>query len=227
MQINSANLTPLGLSIAGAFDACRSMQAGAQVLQADYRAAMRDTVSRYNTGDPIRGIENGYVERVEASARTVVPSISASGGQVADSAPIPATPHCPDPSDDWHVAAACAPVAGDWHVRNRNSGVSMSESVSPGRRRAMAFAFVLLAIAASPALAHAQAVGGAGRHVPERAADRVVQSNALDHDRHPRHHPRRHRHAVDADLRGWQSARGVRGHRAMFNASTIISFRQT
>ena len=117
MQINSANLIPFGLSIAGAFDACRSMQTGAQVLQADYRAAMRDALSRYNTGDPLRGIENGYVERVEASARTFVPSISASGGQVADSAPIPATPRCPDPGDDWHVAAACAPAAGDWHVR--------------------------------------------------------------------------------------------------------------
>jgi type IV secretory pathway VirB2 component (pilin) len=38
----------------------------------------------------------------------------------------------------------------------------MSTSVSPGRRRAVAFAFVLLAIVASPVLAHAQAVGGAG-----------------------------------------------------------------
>ena len=38
----------------------------------------------------------------------------------------------------------------------------MSKSVSPSRGRAMAFAFVLLAIAASPVLAHAQAVGGAG-----------------------------------------------------------------
>ena len=38
----------------------------------------------------------------------------------------------------------------------------MSKSVSPGRRRATAFAFVLFAIAASPVLAHAQAVGGAG-----------------------------------------------------------------
>jgi type IV secretion system protein VirB1 len=117
MQINSNNLKPLGLSISAAFNACQSMQAGARVLQVDYRAAMRDTLSRYNTGDPLRGIENGYVARVEASARTFVPSISASGGQVADSAPIPAAPRCPDRGDGWHVAAACAPAAGDWHVR--------------------------------------------------------------------------------------------------------------
>ena len=92
MQINSANLARLGLSIADAFDACRSIKAGAQMLEADYRAAMRDALSRYNTGDPVRGIVNGYVARVEASARAVVPSISASGEPLADRASVPATP---------------------------------------------------------------------------------------------------------------------------------------
>jgi type IV secretion system protein VirB1 len=76
MQINSSNLARLSLSVADAFDACRSMQAGAQILQEDYRAALRDALSRYNTGDPIRGIENGYVARVEANARAVAPAIS-------------------------------------------------------------------------------------------------------------------------------------------------------
>jgi type IV secretion system protein VirB1 len=117
MQINSANLAPLGLSIADAFDPCRSMRAGAQVLQTDYRAAIRDTLSRYNTGDPVTGIENGYVARVEASARTIVPSISVGDGQAAEPAAITATPRCAEPGDGWHVAAACAPAAGDWHVR--------------------------------------------------------------------------------------------------------------
>jgi type IV secretory pathway VirB2 component (pilin) len=38
----------------------------------------------------------------------------------------------------------------------------MSKTISPTRGRATAFTFVLLAVTASPILAHAQAVGGAG-----------------------------------------------------------------
>jgi len=74
MQINDANLARLGLSVANAFDSCRSIQAGAQILEEDYRVAVRDTLSRYNTGNPVRGIINGYVARVEAH----VPDIAAS-----------------------------------------------------------------------------------------------------------------------------------------------------
>lgn len=87
MQINNANLASLGLSMADAFDACKSMQAGAEVLQEDYRNALRDALSRYNTGDPDRGIANGYVARVETSAVTVVPAISGAVRTV----PAPAT----------------------------------------------------------------------------------------------------------------------------------------
>lgn len=74
-QINSANLVRLGLSVANAFDPCRSLAASATLLQGDYRAArtaaaddqsaLRTALSLYNTGDRQRGFRNGYVARVE------------------------------------------------------------------------------------------------------------------------------------------------------------------
>ncbi len=65
MQINSANLPRLGLSIGNAFDACHSITAGARILKEGYRQALRIAFSRYNTGDSVRGFANGYVHRVE------------------------------------------------------------------------------------------------------------------------------------------------------------------
>lgn len=77
-QINSANLSWLGLSVEDAFDPCRNLAAAATVLRTGFRpatdaasdrqAALRVALSRYNTGDPARGFRNGYVARVEASA---------------------------------------------------------------------------------------------------------------------------------------------------------------
>jgi type IV secretion system protein VirB1 len=64
MQINSANLRWLNLSVADAFDPCRSVAAGAEVLTA---------YSRYNTGTPTRGFANGYVQRVVAAQARIVP----------------------------------------------------------------------------------------------------------------------------------------------------------
>jgi type IV secretion system protein VirB1 len=97
MQIDSANLARLGLSIANAFDACRSIEAGAHILEEDYRAAARDTLSRYNTGDPVRGIVNGYVARVEASFADIA----------ADRLP-PSTepPPSPTPARGWNIFAS-------------------------------------------------------------------------------------------------------------------------
>jgi type IV secretion system protein VirB1 len=58
MQINSHNLRLLGLSLADAFDACHSIASAARLIQ---------LFSRYNTGSPARGIENGYAMKVVAS----------------------------------------------------------------------------------------------------------------------------------------------------------------
>ena len=92
MQINSANLPGLGMTVADAFDPCKSINAGARVLVAAYRPppagqdpqpALLQAVSRYNTGHPVRGFANGYVAKVQASAEQVVPAIRLSGSSVS------------------------------------------------------------------------------------------------------------------------------------------------
>lgn len=74
LQINVANLRQLGLSLEDAFDPCRNIAAGADLLRANYsaarvripapQAALHAALSRYNTGDERRGLRNGYVARV-------------------------------------------------------------------------------------------------------------------------------------------------------------------
>lgn len=85
MQIDSANLHRLGLSVHGAFDACASVRAAGVLLSHDYQpgrggrgqqAALLAALSRYNTGNAWRGLQNGYVQRVVAAAKQVVPAIS-------------------------------------------------------------------------------------------------------------------------------------------------------
>ncbi len=77
MQINSANLPALKMTVASALDPCTSMAAGTEVLRAAYgggrtpadrQAALLMALSRYNTGSPLRGIMNGYVRKVLANA---------------------------------------------------------------------------------------------------------------------------------------------------------------
>lgn len=79
-QINVRNLARLGLTLEAAFDPCRNLAASAQVLADGYargvrrvgsgQAALRIALSYYNTGDAGRGLRNGYVNRVIASARS-------------------------------------------------------------------------------------------------------------------------------------------------------------
>jgi len=61
-QINSGNLSLLGLRIADAFDPCKSVAAAARLME---------LFSRYNTGSPSRGIANGYAPAVMASIHAV------------------------------------------------------------------------------------------------------------------------------------------------------------
>lgn len=106
MQINSANLARLGLTVTGAFDPCRNMAAGAQILADDYLAGpanrdmqvrLRQALSRYNTGDSVVGFVNGYVARVQAAAGQIVPAIRLQGdvshGVHADGQHTGSTPH--------------------------------------------------------------------------------------------------------------------------------------
>lgn len=115
MQINSANLRGLGLSVADTFDACKSMAGGARVLVAGYRPSVgEDTqpallraLSRYNTGNDQRGFANGYVQRVQYAAQQIVPAIRLGGsavvvGQGGGEAVVVAPPPPPAPPA-WDV----------------------------------------------------------------------------------------------------------------------------
>jgi type IV secretion system protein VirB1 len=63
-------LTPprrFGLTIREALNPCRNMKAGAELLAANYRLAVREMLSRYNSGHPTRS--EGYALSVEALAQ--------------------------------------------------------------------------------------------------------------------------------------------------------------
>jgi type IV secretion system protein VirB1 len=106
MQVNSANLATVGLSIGDAFDACHSMHAGAAILSGAFDHALRAALSAYNTGDPQRGIANGYVARVEA-AITAVPPIGALASPAPTAAP---------------AADAATKAAGGWDLFAHGGG---------------------------------------------------------------------------------------------------------
>ncbi len=99
-QINSANLAPLGLSVADAFIPCRNLHAAAQVLTAAYRSqkpatgqeqpALRIALSLYNTGRTDRGFRNGYVAKVVAAAGQTVPALKADTTPMLSAAPLSA-----------------------------------------------------------------------------------------------------------------------------------------
>lgn len=77
-QVNSANLRKTGLSIEEAFDPCKNLAASATILHANYLEASRRTsspqsaldaaLSAYNTGNFVKGVSNGYVQRVHGNA---------------------------------------------------------------------------------------------------------------------------------------------------------------
>jgi type IV secretion system protein VirB1 len=118
MQINSANLPSLGLTVTQAFDPCRSLEAAATILSGDYgegathaqqQAALQVAISRYNTGDPARGFANGYVGKVEAANAIIVPALDA---------PSPAIPL------DRSATFAEAAAPSSWDVFSFGSGDS-------------------------------------------------------------------------------------------------------
>jgi len=105
MQINSANLAALHLTVQDAFDPCANLHAGAALLVNDYdggrtqaedQTALRTALSRYNSGTQGGGFTNGYVARVVGAARQVVPEIDPDAPR-AMKPTADATPH------DWNV----------------------------------------------------------------------------------------------------------------------------
>jgi len=107
-QINSRNLPHLGLGLADAFDPCRNLAASARVLEDGYRpAALQAALSRYNTGDPRRGVRNGYLARVARAAQQVVPAIT------LNPAPEPPDDERPPPAPSLDIFARPAAAAAD------------------------------------------------------------------------------------------------------------------
>ena len=78
-QINSANLSKLGLTVEGAFEPCSNLRAAEKVLRWCYdpaaqrygagQLALQVALSCYNTGGYARGLANGYVQSVYRVAR--------------------------------------------------------------------------------------------------------------------------------------------------------------
>jgi len=73
-QINSSNLETVGLSVNDVFDPCKNLKATAEILSSNYvlakrkepneQAALRASISAYNTGSFLKGFSNGYVQKV-------------------------------------------------------------------------------------------------------------------------------------------------------------------
>lgn len=73
-QINSKNLSWLGLNVEQVFDPCTNLAAAATVLSGAYQRAVKQhgagqqallaALSAYNTGSLVNGFGNGYVQKV-------------------------------------------------------------------------------------------------------------------------------------------------------------------
>jgi len=73
-QINSKNLTALGLTLESVFEPCTNLRAMQVILTSGYAKAMKrhgntqqalvEALSEYNTGHPVNGVRNGYVAAV-------------------------------------------------------------------------------------------------------------------------------------------------------------------
>jgi len=87
MQVSTAEAQRRGLPAESLLEPCTNLRVGWEILEEDYRIemktygpgqdALRHAISRYNTGDSNRGIDNGYLARVLA-ARRALGSTSAS-----------------------------------------------------------------------------------------------------------------------------------------------------
>jgi type IV secretion system protein VirB1 len=130
-QINSKNLSWLGLSLAEVFEPCTNLRAAARILQDGYgrsdaarvgeQAALKTALSYYNTGHPARGFTNGYVAKVASAAERIVPAIGGAGlGARAES-------RLPAPAE----IAPTWDVFGEVH-RGPNSFVTIVSNTTPG-----------------------------------------------------------------------------------------------
>lgn len=101
-QINDRTLARLGLSLDDAFDPCHNLAAAQRVLHAQGSIAVGASaeawaraLSRYNTGDPARGLSNGYVAKVIRAVAEIGPGLA----QLRATPPAPPSPSGPSGSD--------------------------------------------------------------------------------------------------------------------------------
>jgi len=79
MQVSTAEAKRRGISPESLLEPCTNLRVGWQILEDDYQIekktygpgqeALQHAISRYNTGDPQRGIANGYLARIFAAVR--------------------------------------------------------------------------------------------------------------------------------------------------------------
>ncbi len=147
MQINSSNLSALGMTIEDALDPCRSLDAGARILSAAYtqgttvadrQAALLIALSRYNTGRSLAGLANGYVGQVLAAQDNTTIRISKRSDlansqrpnwdiwAVASSAQHDGAAWLVGSRDthDFLIGAGAQPIAGEPHAMSQGPGTA-------------------------------------------------------------------------------------------------------
>jgi type IV secretion system protein VirB1 len=77
MQVSTAEAKRRGIPVESLSDPCSNLRAGWQILDSAYQLemktygpgqeALQHAISRYNTGDTQRGIDNGYLARIMAA----------------------------------------------------------------------------------------------------------------------------------------------------------------
>lgn len=133
-QINSKNLSWLGLSLREVFEPCTNLRAASRILQDGYvrsdagrvgeQAALKTALSYYNTGDPTRGISNGYVGKVTAAAGRIVPAI----GDASLPSVLGSKPEVPQPPlQAWDVFGEAPRGRGSFVMTLTNSAAGGSQ----------------------------------------------------------------------------------------------------
>jgi type IV secretion system protein VirB1 len=123
-QINSTNLSALGLTVDDAFEPCRNIAAAASILSQSYlratargvNAPLAAALSAYNTGSMTGGVANGYVAKVYRAAAKLVPG---SGSEQAQR--LPANPSVDEGQDDPRPAFWDVFALQQWRERQRQN----------------------------------------------------------------------------------------------------------
>lgn len=108
-QVTHRNVRKLGYTLAEAFDPCKNLQMGAQVLTGNYldaakqyghgQHALQAALSAYNTGNFVDGFKNGYVKAVMGNVnKPIVPEVKIASSRQA----------APDGDKPWYVGLRTA-----------------------------------------------------------------------------------------------------------------------